>query len=51
MLCLLLVGRKRKEKKEEQEREKWPGGFFPGPDTPYWLCHMGLSWLLGAIKG
>jgi hypothetical protein len=35
----------------EKEEEKFLGVFFPGLDMPCWLCHMGFSWLLGAIKG
>jgi hypothetical protein len=50
MLCLLLVGRRKGKKKK---REKWPGFFSWGwwPGMPYWLCCMGFSQLLGAIKG
>jgi hypothetical protein len=48
MLCFLLVGRKREEKKE---RETARGLFFPGPDMPFWLCCMGFSQLLVTIKG
>jgi hypothetical protein len=37
---------------EKNRKEKGPEGFFfPGPDTPCWLCCMGFSWLLGGIKG
>jgi hypothetical protein len=46
MLCLLLVeGKKRIEKKR-----KGQGAFFPGKDTPCWLCHAGYFWQLGTIK-
>jgi hypothetical protein len=53
MLCLLLVGRKRKKKKKERvsEREMTRGHFFPEPDMPCWLYHMKFSWLLVVIKG
>jgi hypothetical protein len=45
---LVLVGRK----KERTKKDKRPGGFFfPGADIPGWLCCVGFSWLLGAIKG
>jgi hypothetical protein len=39
LLCLLLLGKKKKKAK----------GIF-GQDTPCWLCCMGFSQLLGAIK-
>jgi hypothetical protein len=39
------------EKKKEEKRRNGQGAFFPGQDMPCWLCHMGFSWLLGAIKG
>jgi hypothetical protein len=48
MLSLLLVGRK-KELKKKRERNVQVA-FFPGPEIPYWLCHLGCSQLLGAIK-
>jgi hypothetical protein len=43
MVCLLLIGRKRRKKKRD--------AFFPGQDMPCWLCCTGFLWLLVAIKG
>jgi hypothetical protein len=48
MLYLLLVGKKKKTK---NKRAMVRGLFFPGPDMPCWLCHVGFLQLLGAIKG
>jgi hypothetical protein len=41
------LGEKKKEKKERKDK----GPFFPGLDTPCWLCDAGFSQLLDAIKG
>jgi hypothetical protein len=50
MLCLLFVGRIKE--REKKNRKKCLGTFFfPGPDMTFWLCNVGFSWLLGAIKG
>jgi hypothetical protein len=40
--------KKRKERK--RDKKKWLGAFFPGLDTPCWLCRVGFSWLLGESK-
>jgi hypothetical protein len=39
------------EKEKKEKRSHW-GLFFPGPepDTPCWLCWVGFSQLLIAIK-
>jgi hypothetical protein len=42
MLCLLIVGREKKEKNRNSHV-----AFSPGQDTP---CHIRFSGLLGAIK-
>jgi hypothetical protein len=28
--------------RERKGKEKWPGGFYPRENTPYWLCCMGI---------
>jgi hypothetical protein len=40
------------EKNEKKRKEKWPRAFFPvlEPDMHCWLCGVGFSQLLGAIK-
>jgi hypothetical protein len=50
MLCLLLVGRKKKTEKNFKKRNG-QRAFSHKPDMPCWLCCMGFSWLFGAIKG
>jgi hypothetical protein len=49
MLCLLHVGRK----KEKKKRGTAGALFFSQGRTHLagWLCHVGFSLLLGAIKG
>jgi hypothetical protein len=39
------------DKERKKKREMVRGAFFPGPDTPCWLCCVGFAWLLGPIKG
>jgi hypothetical protein len=41
------------EKNEKKRKEEQLEAFFPGPkpDKPCWQFQVGLSWLLGAIKG
>jgi hypothetical protein len=46
MLYALLVGRKRKKKRERNVQE----AFFPWPVMSHWLCCAGFSQLLCAIK-
>jgi hypothetical protein len=36
--------------REKNKKKKQPGFFFPGRDTLCWLCCVGFSQLLGAIK-
>jgi hypothetical protein len=36
---------------EKEKKTSSQGLFTPALDTPCWLCHVGVSWLLGAIKG
>jgi hypothetical protein len=44
----LLVG-KTERQREKRETARWL--FSPGLDTFCWLCHAGILWLVGAIKG
>jgi hypothetical protein len=47
--CLILIDALSPACWEGEKNDK--GAFFPAQDMPYWLCHAGLSQLLGAITG
>jgi hypothetical protein len=36
---------------EKEKKRNDQGLFSPGRHMSCWLCHTGISWLLGAVKG